>query len=125
MNRTHSANKYDDLPLAVTMVAMSLSRQGVGAIICDRQLFAIGQGDTAELDAIATFGTDLQSATMYTTRKPDQAVITLLEKCGLRRIAVLSEPPEDHNSGRGILDYLGPCVYRMRDIMKSSRAAGI
>lgn len=109
------------MPLAVTMVAMSLSRYGVAAVICDRQLFAIGQGDSAELDAVATFGTDLNAATMYSTRKPDQAVITLLEKCGLRRIAVLDSPPDGHNASKGIVDYLGPCVFRMRDMMKSLR----
>jgi hypothetical protein len=101
------------------MVAKSLTRYGVAAVICDRQLFAIGQGDTAELDAVAAFGTDLNSATMYTTRKPDQAVITLLEKCGLRRIAVLQTAPDGHDSSRGIVDYLGGCVFRMRDMMKS------
>ena len=117
-----SSNRYDDLPVAVATIAMSLSRAGrVGCVLTDTKLFSVGSGDGAELEAVANFGTALADATLYVTRLPEDTVMKLLEKCGLRRIVILQNGPDGHNGGRGPLftEYVGSATHRVRDMVRA------
>jgi len=120
-----SSNRHDDLPLAVTMLAMSFGKgvNRAGCVITDQQVFCVGVGDAPELDAVSKFGTKLGVATMYTTRLPDDTLMKFLEKCGLRRLVLLQSPPAGHNPGMSrnpvYIEYAGQCLYRLRDMVRS------
>ena len=120
-----SSNRHDDLPLAVTMLAMSFGKgiSRVGCVIADQQIFCVGTGDAPELDAVSKFGTKLLHATMYTTRLPEDTLMKFLEKCGLRRLVLLQNPPAGHNPGMNrnlvCVEYAGECLYRLRDMVRS------
>lgn len=117
-----SNNRYDDLPLAIATLAAGQGKGcRAGCVVTDNGLYGIGFGESAELDAVAKFGTALHQATMYTTRLPDEVVVKFLERCGLRRLVILQTGPDGHNGGRGPLfvEYAGNPVYRVRDMVRS------
>lgn len=122
LSRPSNNNRCDDLPIAVATIAMSLGKGNrVGCVLTDMRLFSVGNGEGAELDAVASFGTALAEATLYSTRLPEDLLMKFLEKCGLRRIVILQTGPDGHNGGRGpiFIEYVGSATNRVRDMVLS------
>ena len=118
-------SKPDDLPIAITMLASSQTKGRPACVITDGSFYVIGQGDSPELDAVAKYGTKLGSSAMYVMKMPDDATRTFLEKCGLRRLILLQNPPANHDpmtAARVLyVEYAGECHYRLRDMVSSLR----
>jgi len=122
MSITRQSNRCDDLPLAIATLAASQGRGcRAGCVVADNNLYSVGFGESAELDAVAKFGTALHQASVFTTRMPDDVIVKFLERCGLRRLVILQNGPDGHNGGHGplFIEYAGNPVYRVRDMVRS------
>lgn len=119
MNPSRPLSRHDDIPVAIARIAATGNKSKDGAVITDQHILSMGHGEACELDAVAHFGTDLTKATLYTTRQPDDTVMKFLEKCGLRRIVIMDDGKPDPQHQRTLFaDYVGPCTYRVRDMLK-------
>ena len=108
--------------MAFATLAASQGKYRIGCVVTDANgLYGVGFGESAELDTIARFGTNLHQATMYVTRMPEEVVLKFLERCGLRRLVILQTGPDGHNGGKGplFIEYAGNPVYRVRDMVRA------
>ncbi len=122
MNVSRQSNRSDDLPLAVATFATSFGRGQIGCVIMSGNLFGVGYGENAELDAITSFGISLQDAVMYVTRIPNETVLKFVEKCGLSKLVIMQNRPEGEDPSMKCamcVEYVGSCIYRIRDMMRA------